>query len=216
MFGDFWTSSVWNSVAAIGQCVGAAATFAALAYIIWGDKFKSPLLLVSFDPSSDILTQGNTPGIPVSTLSRWLRVRVENKKGRRTAKNCRGYVTSVLRPDGENAYTELLPADSRQLYWRHDPMTERPLPKDLLPGVPNWLDLVGTCQMNSAWKICCCPDCVVHGPARCVITVLVSANKSAPVSITIQVTSNPTWDKLTGEVAPDPRLNPNAKITALE
>src|SRR4051794_15559359 len=109
---------LWTAVGAVGTCVAAVVGIALFWYALFNDYGKRPKLSLSFDNSRDVKTQTNTIGLdPPSTVSRWLRVRVENANGRRTARNCCAYVTGIeqVLPDGNRK--DWLPNDVRQMMW---------------------------------------------------------------------------------------------------
>lgn len=75
---------------------------------------------------------------PQPTAAIYLRVKVVNR-GRRTARNCHGYLADV-EVWREEAFCETSYADYLRLAWSYRPSASL----DLLPDVPHWLDLIST------------------------------------------------------------------------
>ena len=138
----------WNAIGAIGQCFAALVTFCVLVYAIYQDYWKRPKLILSFNNDRDVKSQANTvgwAGLHPSTLSRWLRVRVQNANKRKVAKNCRAFLIGIEKVEsGEDQF----PNDVRQLRWTHD-HSEVPSARDLLPGVFHWVDIAGTIECDA-------------------------------------------------------------------
>jgi hypothetical protein len=84
---------------AVGSWLSAVGTLLAVGVALWPiykEHRESPKLEIDFAPGRDIRRQTQTAGrIKIPGNSRWLRVRVMNGNGRRSAKNCRVYLTRV-------------------------------------------------------------------------------------------------------------------------
>jgi hypothetical protein len=188
----------WKAFGALGPWFAGFVTFYLVVYTIWRDQWKRPKLLLSFDNDRDVKTQANTVGwvnIPPSTVSRWLRVRVQNAKRRRVAKNCRAFLIGIEEaPSGEDKF----PNDVRQLRWTHDHSTP-PSARDLLPGVSHWVDVAAAIDGQNTLTVCTFPPWVLGIPGDYVFTVQVSAEDADPAVIKVQVHWDGTWPSLRGQ-----------------
>lgn len=162
---------------------GSVATFGALVRLLWGDYFKRPVLEVSFNPKRDVADQYNTPSLfhigEVWQRSLWVRIRVVNRSGRRVAKNGRAFLIGAV-PVGMNGPG--LHNDSRPLPWQND--YHDPKPRDLHPGVGNWVDvLVSAIEADGTGiPTCAKPRCILAvGTYR--LAVQVTADEADPVTI---------------------------------
>lgn len=164
------------------EVLAAVATAGGLLYLMYGDYFKRPVLDVSFDPKQDVSDQHNTPspfhpGVNLKR-SKWVRVCVTNRKGRRVAKNARAFLIGA-RPVGMSGPG--LRNDSRPLPWQND--YHNPQPRDLHPGVMNRVDvLVAAEEAEGALPTCARPTCLLAvGDYR--LAIQVTADEAVPVTI---------------------------------
>src|SRR5437588_603783 len=127
---DNW-AVFWTALGAVGQCIGAIGTIAVVIYALWQDPWKRPKLIITFDGELDVKSQPHG-----HAGSRWLRVRVQNEKRRKTAKNCQAFVIGIrqIAPNDVDRF----PNDVRQLDWTHGTPTSR----DLVSGVVHRVDVV--------------------------------------------------------------------------
>lgn len=176
----------------LGQWFAGSATLCAVLYVVYRDHFKRPKLILRFDNKKDVRDQINTVGHPPGLVSRWLRVRVQNKNGRKAAKNCRAFLIGVeyIGPDGQ--IEDVFPNDVRQLQWTHNPPGQEG--RDLLPGVVHQFDLVGA--LNDG-KPCLCvqvtPPYIFHAPGKYCFTAQVSAEDADSQIIQIRVQWGEDW-----------------------
>ncbi len=195
----FWTwfGTVGQWVAGVGTCVAAVATLATLSYLIFKDFFKRPALILSFDSDKDVKSQIATVGLePPERLSRWLRIRVQNKVGRRVAKSCRGFLIGVDSTGADGKTIDHFPNDTRQLNWTHVPPEGQSL--DLLPGVVHQLDIAGTIQGMQGLQFMTKPPYALQQPGKYRLTIQVSAEDTEPQIIKLQIEWNGAWESLTG------------------
>jgi len=187
----------WNAVGAVGQWAGAAGTFAAVLYVLYGDLLKRPKLMLGFDGSEDVANQRNTPGDPPTAVSRWARIRIENKPGRRLAKRCTAFLTRITDITDEKKPIEVFPhADMRRLLWTHIPGSQTSV--DLLPGVVYRADLVAGGEGRSALSVRTDPLYGIDRPGKYLLRVVVSAEGANPVAGEIVIEWNGQWVSLTG------------------
>lgn len=186
----------WDAVGAIGQWFGVVTAIVAVVVVLKHEYWRRPELEVSFKSERDVKSQENTVGVASMRLSRWLRVQVMNKPGRRAAKNCRAYLTGIQRvlPD---SVSDDFPNDVRPLQWMHDPLDEFGA-RDLLPGVAHWVDVVGTVEGHRELKLRVYPSYDRIMPGEYIVTILVSAEEADPVEISVRITWDGTWDSLHG------------------
>lgn len=184
----------------VGTWVGAAATFAAVAYTLWHERWfdrrQRPKLMLTFDQQWDIRTQDRTVGLPPEARSRWLRVRVENASGRKAAKNCRAYLAHVswVCPDGR--LLEILYNDVRPLPWMHDEPGHVGS-RDLLPGIPHWVDVAHTRSDQGSLVTSAVPRWGIESPGGAyVFVVKLAAEDADPVEIKLVVRWNGEWESL--------------------
>ncbi len=191
LLADFWT---WFGT--VGQWVAGIGSLSTLLYLVFKDCFKRPCLILSFDHDKDVRTQINTVGLDSpDRLSRWLRIRVRNKVGRRVAKNCRGFLIGIERIGEDGKRLNVFPNDSRQLEWTH--MPAETLSLDLLPGVVHQLDVVGTVDGYTGVRVTARPSYALQEKGKYLLMVQVSAEDTEPQSITIPIEWNGQWDSLT-------------------
>ncbi|MEW4570938.1 hypothetical protein AB1L88_23975 [Tautonia sp. JC769] len=187
----------WSMIGAIGQWFAGFITLAVLVYAVWQDYWKRPKLLISFNNEEDVKSQGNTVGLDPHLGSRWLRVRVQNKPGRKVAKNCRSYLIGVEHVNSGENYN-LLPHDVRPLDWMHD-KPESFLSRDLLPGVAHWVNIIGAIEQQDYLKVCVYPSFALQIPGVYVLTIQVSAEDANPSVVKIRIYWDGNWESLRGE-----------------
>jgi hypothetical protein len=187
----------------IWTAFGALATVAVAIVAIWHEELKRPKLRISFDPDRDVQTQKNTVGVPKNHESRWLRVRVVNGPKRwrimtcRAAKNCRAFLVRIesVRPDGNAVVFE---NDARQLRWMHDPQ-DKWEGRDLLPGIPQWVDLACTVDNRLKVQLSSYPEYELPpDPGDYLVTAQVSADEADPVTTQVLIHWAGTWESLSG------------------
>lgn len=162
--------------------VGSIATFGALIRLIWADYFKRPVLEVDFDPLRDVRDQFNTlsPFHPRLTLkrSKWVRVCVVNRKGRRVARNARAFLIGAMPVNMSGPY---LRNDSRPLPWQNDSHDSKP--RDLHPGVLNWFDVLLTAEEAEGGLPTCAKPTFLLAVGTYRLAVQVTADEADPVTI---------------------------------
>jgi hypothetical protein len=201
LFGDAvpWCTIDWTAIGALGQWVAGLATFCIVIYTVFSDYWRRPKLILSFDNERDVKSQEHTVGLPSSTLSRWLRVRVVNANKRRVAKNCRAFVIGIEKIQPGSAPSDVFPNDVRQLYWMHDP-SPNPSARDLLPGVAHWVDVLAAFDNLTALSVRVSPPWSLDTPGNYVIIVQVAAEEASPSVISIQANWDGAWHSLRGDL----------------
>jgi hypothetical protein len=127
-----------------------------------------------------------------------VRIKATNSKGKRVAKGCRAYLTSVIDLNNNNA--ELLPGDARQLAWMHDQPREFKT-RQLVAEVPNWIDVVYTEQHAAPRIKASCYPPFEMPLGRYLLTVLVVSKNGENAIAKVRVECNPTnWTTLRGEL----------------
>jgi hypothetical protein len=179
----------------VGQWFAAFATLAAVLYVIYRDSWKRPRLILSFDKNKDVKDQSKTIGVTdPEANSRWLRIRIQNKPGRRVAKNCRGYLIGIRKVWADTAeFQDVFPNDVRPLVWTHSP---NEITRDLLPGVVHQLDLIGIEEGQRCLPVQCIPPFSLDIQATYVFTVQVSAEDAEPEHITVKIRWGGGWNSL--------------------
>ena len=187
----------WTAIGAVGHCVATTIAFVVLVYAVQKDGWKRPTLSLRFEPDHDVKSQDNSrlwAGERASQYSRWLRIRVENTNRWKAAKNCKAYLTGIKNlATGE----DLFPSDVRQLRWMHD-HSEVPAGRDLLPGVVHWFDVLTSFHDRSRLAVCAFPEWGVDAPGDYLFSVQVSAEDTDPVALSVVVSSDGSWQSLTG------------------
>ena len=162
----------------LGQWFSGFVALCVLFYYVYRDYVDAPKLDVCFDPTRDATDQTSATtrdGRGLLGYSRWLRVLVTNTAGRKTAKNCRGFLTKIERISPSGKPVLWTPNDCRQLTWTHD---RGPVPsgRDLLPKIGHWLDVARTlASAPGLLYIECFPDAVEPGEGEYLFHVQVSA-----------------------------------------
>ena len=92
----------------------------------------------------------------------------------------------------------MLPNDVRQLPWTHD--HERPPGgRDLLPGVPQWVDVAFTVNGASVLFVPSHPEWHTDELGYFIFTVQISADGADPVSIQVRVHWDGRYESLRGQ-----------------
>lgn len=200
---------VMNWIGDLATWCSAIATVVIVWLAVWPRDPRKPLLIIGFDPKSEVKTQTRTHhpdyDLPPGVRSIWIRVRITSRAGRRTAKGCRAYLTRMVQigyfdtDEKVCMHPEIvhLDHDSRQLQWMHD--EDRTfLAKDIVPGIDHWLDLVSSWESLSTGLpgIQCYPPMLFPVPGIYKLTIRVGADDADPVEAVVGVVYKGTWDAI--------------------
>lgn len=199
-----WLGTLDGWVAGLG-------TLAAVLYVMLQDKWKRPTLLLTFDNDREVVTQTKTIDPKHPGKSRWLRLRVTASESRvlglwggSEAKGCRAYLVGLQRVEPGGKTTNIFIDDARPMIWRHEP-TEMPAARDLLPGVPQWVDIAATFEGDAdaetlpPLSVRAYPSCDIPMPGDYIFTVQVSAENAAAKTIKLKVSWDHIYSTLSGE-----------------
>ncbi len=133
---------------------------------------------------------------PLPTAAYYLRVKVVNR-GRRTARNCKGYLADVEVWRG-GAFCETNYADYMRLVWSHYAGSPS---LDLLPEVPHWLDLVSTLEHDRRFFLEIDPKAARYAggfdeTSVYRLTIKVFAEDAEPAQAFVFLHWNGCWDSL--------------------
>jgi hypothetical protein len=193
-----WTL-VWTAFGACGQWFAAFATLGTVLYLVFQEYIKRPVIVCSFDNDKDVKTQYNTPGVdPPERPSRWLRVRLENIKGRRVAKNSRAFLIGIQRFLENGQVEDVFPNDVRQLLWEHQPPEQ--MGRDLLPGVVHRVDVLGAISGDRVLSVRVVPFSRINVPGKYRLRIQAAAEDAVGDEITLVVKWDGSWESLSGEI----------------
>jgi hypothetical protein len=211
---------VWGSVAVWFAASVGLVTLVSVLYrehlLKW---LTRPEIILNFDMSNDgFIEQHSTRfqnGKTDPGPSKWARIAVTNRIGRRLAKNCRGYFVGlrVILRDGTTH--EHPRHDVRQLFWMHGNYT--PESRDLLPGIPHHLDLIGIGKNWPQVSLQGFPAYVWEFPGRYLFTAFVGAEDARPVGIQVSFEFDGTYESLRAvgyRLLTVPELEPGGDVTS--
>jgi hypothetical protein len=157
------------------------------------DAQLPPKLILSFDKEKDIADQANTVGLDPQVRSRWIRIRVANPNGRKTGKNCGGYLERIkwLGPDG---WEDASPIGSRPLNWEH--LLDK-AERDLCAGAEHRLDVLHSADNESRLRLSVYPPGALEKPGTYELTIRVAAEDADSEFITLRIEWEGTWNTLT-------------------
>ena len=179
--------------------LGLAVPLAKAGYDIWDkerERAKRPELILSAPPRL-FADQRNTQfpdGNVHQCWSRWIRIRVENRRGRKVARNCRAYLVGLKFIDKDAKTLELLHDDWRPLRWMHD--TAGRQSRDIVPGAVHQIDLVATSEQSSRIVFQVDPPLGDDKHGKYVFTVHVVAEDAEPKGLEIPVCWSGTYESL--------------------
>ena len=188
----------WGSIA---QWVGALGSIAVLVWTVTLVCFGKPNLTIR--PSPDL--QRQDPPV-TNPSSMWIRFRVTNSGiWRKTARNCRAFLTGLYKAQGANTFAPMSPAeynDILQLTWTHGP--REPTGMDILPGAQQRFDLLATAgpaeggflQLQT-WPVL--PAMTIVQPGSYLAIVQVSAEDTEAKTMPFLILWNGHWDQVRAE-----------------
>ena len=167
----------WGS---LGQWFSGLIALGALLYVLFREQVwerrKRPRLLLNPARCRD---QRNTrlPNKRIDpSVSRWVRIPVQDEQGRKVAKNCRVYLIGVRLITADGRVVSVMENDVRQFQWEHG--NYQPESRDLLPGVVHQVDLVAASDAIPTLSVRVNPYLNLDIPGRYVFSVQVAAEET--------------------------------------
>lgn len=192
----------WGSVAQWVAAIGSLAVLVWTVLLVFFRNFLTrPNLIIR--PLPDL--QRHDP--PVSDpSSMWVRFRVTNSgKWRKTARNCRAFLTGLYKAQGANTFAPMSPAeynDILQLTWTHG--DRQPTGMDILPGATQRFDLLATTRppegeflQLQTWPML--PGMTIVEPGSYLAIVQVSAEETEASEKSFLILWNGHWDQVRAE-----------------
>jgi hypothetical protein len=179
-----WSIEVGTAVAWLSLLVSS--------YLAFLEYRKRPRLSLKLDVRDQIDTK--LPEGDIATLSRWVRVRVLNKNGRRVAKNCRAFLIGMQRINADGSVERIVADDCRHLPWMNDDYKHQP--RDLFPGVANWIDLYySEIHQPSCFSVSH-PRSTFKAPGEYRLAVQISAEEANAPIIYLRLSWGGKWESL--------------------